>query len=174
MHDAQVPVGPMGLDDLRQAVVRAAQQAGLIVESALLASLTAHAYGQAGVLPLLSHASLSNITAAKVKLAVRHCQDDEGLTPDSEATLDGEVTTAGNVLWGASLNHSGPRVEEGSPALYRFKAETDLETCLGWITPFRFHSKIDFYASYVVNASTAEADAVSRNSDWEVERTGPF
>ncbi|MFF3489602.1 hypothetical protein ACFYXC_41245 [Streptomyces sp. NPDC002701] len=118
--------------------------------------------------------SVTNITAAKVKLAVRHCQDDDGLTPDSQATLDGEVTTAGNVLWGASLNHSQPRVEEGSPALYRFKGETDLETCLGWITPFCFHSKIDFYASYVVNASAAEADAISRNSDWEVERTGPF
>ncbi|MEW2397129.1 XRE family transcriptional regulator [Streptomyces sp. NPDC046862] len=58
MRDAQVPVGPMSLDELRRAVVRPAQQAGLTVEGALLASLTAQAHGQAGVLPLLSHALL--------------------------------------------------------------------------------------------------------------------
>jgi WD40 repeat protein len=58
MRDAQVPVGPMSLDELRRAVVKPAQQAGLTVEGALLASLTAQAHGQAGVLPLLSHALL--------------------------------------------------------------------------------------------------------------------
>ncbi|WP_221352014.1 XRE family transcriptional regulator [Streptomyces beigongshangae] len=58
MRDAQVPVGPMTLDELRQAVVKPARQAGLTVEGALLASLTAQAHGQAGVLPLLSHALL--------------------------------------------------------------------------------------------------------------------
>ncbi|MFJ6386863.1 XRE family transcriptional regulator [Streptomyces sp. NPDC091972] len=58
MRDAQVPVGPMSLDELRRAVVRPAQRAGLTVEGALLASLTAQAHGQAGVLPLLSHALL--------------------------------------------------------------------------------------------------------------------
>lgn len=58
MRDAQVPVGPMNLDELRRAVVKPAQQAGLTVEGALLASLTAQAHGQAGVLPLLSHALL--------------------------------------------------------------------------------------------------------------------
>ncbi|MFE7439675.1 XRE family transcriptional regulator [Streptomyces chartreusis] len=58
MRDAQVPVGPMNLDELRRAVVSPAQRAGLTVEGALLASLTAQAHGQAGMLPLLSHALL--------------------------------------------------------------------------------------------------------------------
>jgi WD40 repeat protein len=58
MRDAQVPVGPMSLDELRRAVVKPAQLAGLTVEGALLATLIAQAHGQAGVLPLLSHALL--------------------------------------------------------------------------------------------------------------------
>ncbi|CAL9471349.1 nSTAND1 domain-containing NTPase [Streptomyces sp. enrichment culture] len=58
MREAQVPVGPMCLDELRRAVVRPAQRAGLTVEGALLASLSAQAQGQAGMLPLLSHALL--------------------------------------------------------------------------------------------------------------------
>ncbi len=58
MRDAQVPVGPMSLDELRRAVVQPAQRAGLTIEGALLATLTAQAHGQAGVLPLLSHALL--------------------------------------------------------------------------------------------------------------------
>lgn len=58
MRDAQVPVGPMSLDELRRAVMRPAQRAGLTVEGALLATLIAQAHGQAGVLPLLSHALL--------------------------------------------------------------------------------------------------------------------
>ncbi|WP_399138410.1 NACHT and WD repeat domain-containing protein [Streptomyces sp. NBUA17] len=58
MRDAQVPVGPMGLDELRRAVVSPARRAGLTVEGALLASLCAQAQGQAGMLPLLSHGLL--------------------------------------------------------------------------------------------------------------------
>ncbi|MFG3273520.1 nSTAND1 domain-containing NTPase [Streptomyces luteogriseus] len=58
MRDAQVPVGPMNLDSLRQAVTKPAQRAGLSVEGALLATLTAQAQGRAGMLPLLSHALL--------------------------------------------------------------------------------------------------------------------
>lgn len=58
MRDAQVPVGPMNLDELRRAVVQPAQRAGLTIEGALLATLIAQAHNQAGVLPLLSHALL--------------------------------------------------------------------------------------------------------------------
>ncbi|MFG2133196.1 XRE family transcriptional regulator [Streptomyces sp. NPDC048751] len=58
MRDAQVPVGPMNLDSLRQAVTKPAQRAGLSVEGALLATLNAQAQGRAGMLPLLSHALL--------------------------------------------------------------------------------------------------------------------
>ncbi|MES4902006.1 MULTISPECIES: XRE family transcriptional regulator [unclassified Streptomyces] len=58
MRDAQVPVGPMSLDELRRAVVKPAHRAGLSVEGALLATLTAQAHAQPGMLPLLSHALL--------------------------------------------------------------------------------------------------------------------
>ncbi|MEG8275805.1 nSTAND1 domain-containing NTPase [Streptomyces sp. AHA2] len=58
MRDAQVPVGPMSLDELRRAVTQPARRAGLTIEGALLATLTAQAHGQTGVLPLLSHALL--------------------------------------------------------------------------------------------------------------------
>ncbi|WP_346185987.1 hypothetical protein [Streptomyces osmaniensis] len=56
--DAHVPVGPMTTDELRAAIVRPATRAGLTVEGALLAALTADAHGRPGALPLLSHALL--------------------------------------------------------------------------------------------------------------------
>ncbi|MEU3937985.1 WD40 repeat domain-containing protein [Streptomyces sp. NPDC029044] len=58
MRDGQMPVGPMTLEELRQAVVQPAQRAGLTVQGSLLAALTAQAHRQASVLPLLSHALL--------------------------------------------------------------------------------------------------------------------
>ncbi|AWK12516.1 XRE family transcriptional regulator [Streptomyces spongiicola] len=58
MRQARVPLGPMSPDELRRAVVQPARRAGLTVEGALLATLTAQAHGRAGALPLLSHALL--------------------------------------------------------------------------------------------------------------------
>ncbi|CAK7285971.1 WD_REPEATS_REGION domain-containing protein [Streptomyces misionensis JCM 4497] len=58
LRDAQVPVGPMSLEELRCAIVQPAVRSGLTVEGALLATLTAQAQGRPGVLPLLSHALL--------------------------------------------------------------------------------------------------------------------
>jgi hypothetical protein len=56
MQDAQVTVGPMAADELRRAITRPATGAGCAVESDLLSVLIAHVHGQAGMLPLLSHA----------------------------------------------------------------------------------------------------------------------
>ncbi|CAM3417489.1 PD40 domain-containing protein [Kibdelosporangium persicum] len=56
MVDAQVAVGPMTTGELRRAIVQPAVRAGCTVEGALLAELVAQAAGNAGVLPLLSHA----------------------------------------------------------------------------------------------------------------------
>ncbi|MFE0254484.1 XRE family transcriptional regulator [Streptomyces sp. NPDC059010] len=56
MRDAQMPVGPMELEDLRRAIVQPAVRAGLTVEGALVTTLATQALGQPGVLPLLSHA----------------------------------------------------------------------------------------------------------------------
>ncbi|ALG09489.1 helix-turn-helix domain-containing protein [Kibdelosporangium phytohabitans] len=58
MSDAQVAVGPMTTDELRRAIVQPAVQAGCTVEGALLSELVAQASGNAGMLPLLSHALL--------------------------------------------------------------------------------------------------------------------
>jgi WD40 repeat protein len=53
-----VPVGPLGDQALRQAVVGPARLAGLTVERALVVRVLADAAGQPGALPLVSHALL--------------------------------------------------------------------------------------------------------------------
>ncbi|GAB3728612.1 hypothetical protein GCM10027598_49190 [Amycolatopsis oliviviridis] len=58
MQDAQILVGPMNTEELRQAISRPAIDAGYRVENALVSRLVADATGQPGVLPLLSHALL--------------------------------------------------------------------------------------------------------------------
>lgn len=58
LREAQVVVGPMSAAELRRAVVEPARRAGLTVEGNLQATLVAHAHGQVGVLPLLSHSLL--------------------------------------------------------------------------------------------------------------------
>ncbi|OLF17273.1 hypothetical protein BU204_12615 [Actinophytocola xanthii] len=58
MNQGQVTVGPMTSEELRAAVVQPAVRAGHSVETALLTELVTRADGQAGALPLLSHALL--------------------------------------------------------------------------------------------------------------------
>ncbi|BCB91618.1 nSTAND1 domain-containing NTPase [Phytohabitans suffuscus] len=58
LRDRQVLVGPMGDDDLRRVVAGPGRRAGLKVEAALVEAAVADARGQAGSLPLLSHALL--------------------------------------------------------------------------------------------------------------------
>ncbi|MGW6447561.1 nSTAND1 domain-containing NTPase [Lentzea sp. NPDC055074] len=58
LRSNQVLVGPMGRDELCAAVSRPALSVGLSVERALLVTVVNEAVGQAGVLPLLSHALL--------------------------------------------------------------------------------------------------------------------
>ncbi|MBP2472450.1 WD40 repeat protein/transcriptional regulator with XRE-family HTH domain [Crossiella equi] len=58
LRDAQVLLGPMTADELREAVTRPALAAGQRLESALLAVLMAEAAGRPGALPLVSHALL--------------------------------------------------------------------------------------------------------------------
>ncbi|MGY1495061.1 nSTAND1 domain-containing NTPase [Streptomyces sp. QTS52] len=58
LRDAQLLVGPMTPAELREAVVRPAAAAGLLVERALTARLVAEVVDQPGALPMLSHALL--------------------------------------------------------------------------------------------------------------------
>ncbi|AGP51966.1 helix-turn-helix domain-containing protein [Streptomyces rapamycinicus] len=56
LREANLLVGPMSPAELREAVVRPAQSAGLIVERDLTARLVEEVHGAPGGLPLLSHA----------------------------------------------------------------------------------------------------------------------
>lgn len=58
LTDAQLLVGPMSAEELRQAIMRPAAKVGCTVETALVTRLVADATGQPGVLPLVSHALL--------------------------------------------------------------------------------------------------------------------
>ncbi|MFI7121904.1 hypothetical protein [Amycolatopsis sp. NPDC049868] len=58
LQDAQVTVGPMTAEEMRRAISRPAVRAGCTVETSLVTTLVGHAHGQAGVLPLVSHALL--------------------------------------------------------------------------------------------------------------------
>ncbi|WP_232109629.1 WD40 repeat domain-containing protein [Streptomyces buecherae] len=57
-RDAGLPIGPMGPEELREAIVGPATADGLVVERALTARLVKEAAGEVGALPLLSHALL--------------------------------------------------------------------------------------------------------------------
>ncbi|MFC9295137.1 hypothetical protein ACFTWH_18795 [Streptomyces sp. NPDC057011] len=56
MRDAQIAVGPMSSQELREAITRPAVLADCTVTGALLAAVVADAAGRPGALPLVSHA----------------------------------------------------------------------------------------------------------------------
>lgn len=58
LQDVTVLAGPMTREELREAIVKPAQTAGLIVERALTARLLDEGEGEPGALPLMSHALL--------------------------------------------------------------------------------------------------------------------
>ncbi|MFC6021488.1 helix-turn-helix domain-containing protein [Plantactinospora solaniradicis] len=58
LTDSQVLVGPMTAVEVRDAVTKPAEHAGLKVESALVAIIVAEVAGRVGVLPVASHALL--------------------------------------------------------------------------------------------------------------------
>jgi WD40 repeat protein len=58
LRDAQVLVGPLSPEELRQAITGPARECGFVLEGALLTAIITDAAGQAGALPLVSHALL--------------------------------------------------------------------------------------------------------------------
>ncbi|MGW1562774.1 nSTAND1 domain-containing NTPase [Streptomyces sp. NPDC002144] len=58
LQDSTVLAGPMSRDELREAITKPAQAAGMIVERSLTARLIEEVSGEPGPLPLLSHALL--------------------------------------------------------------------------------------------------------------------
>ncbi|MEV3978454.1 AAA family ATPase [Nonomuraea sp. NPDC049758] len=58
VRDSTVPVGPMSRPELREAIIRPAAAAGLIVQRELTATVIEEVAGEPGGLPLMSHALL--------------------------------------------------------------------------------------------------------------------
>src|SRR5918994_3656119 len=58
LEDRQAPVGPMSEDELRRAIERPAERAGLLLEPGLVEGILRDVVGQPGALPLLSHSLL--------------------------------------------------------------------------------------------------------------------
>jgi Novel STAND NTPase 1/WD domain, G-beta repeat len=58
LRDTQILVGPLGPEQLREVIVRPAEQAGMTVDSALVATALAETGTEPGALALLSHALL--------------------------------------------------------------------------------------------------------------------
>lgn len=98
LQDAQVTIGPMTADELRRAITQPARLAGCAVESDLLSVLIAHAHGQAGSLPLLSHALLQTWRRRKgntLTLAGFHATGGvDGALVRTAETAFGAMTTA--------------------------------------------------------------------------------
>ncbi len=58
LEDRQALVGPMSEDELRRAIERPAEQAGLVLEPGLVEGILRDVVGEPGALPLLSHSLL--------------------------------------------------------------------------------------------------------------------
>ncbi len=58
LNDAQILVGPMSVEELREAITAPAARVGCMVESALVSKVIADTAGEDAVLPLVSHALL--------------------------------------------------------------------------------------------------------------------
>ncbi|MFJ1581984.1 hypothetical protein ACIOC1_01495 [Streptomyces sp. NPDC088197] len=78
LQDATLLAGPMDRDELREAVVRPAQAAGLIVERALSARVVAEVVGEPGGLPLMSHALLETWRRRAGRALTERAYDEAG------------------------------------------------------------------------------------------------
>ena len=58
LEDRQALIGPMTEEELRQAIERPAEQAGLVLEPGLVEAILRDIVGEPGALPLLSHSLL--------------------------------------------------------------------------------------------------------------------
>ncbi|MFF4402568.1 hypothetical protein [Streptomyces sp. NPDC001480] len=78
LQDGTVLVGPMSRDELREAVVKPAQAAGMIVERALTTRILDEVEGEPGALPLLSHALLETWRRRKGRALTTHAYEAAG------------------------------------------------------------------------------------------------
>lgn len=94
LRDAQVLVGPMTAEELRQAITGPAERIGCRVETALVSQLIADATGQPGVLPLLSHALLQTWRRRHGTLLTLTGYHSTGGIPDALARTAEDLYTA--------------------------------------------------------------------------------
>ncbi|TVZ90531.1 helix-turn-helix domain-containing protein [Streptomyces sp. BK340] len=78
LQDGTVLVGPMSREDLRKAIVRPAQAAGLIVERGLTTRILSQVEGEPGALPLMSHALLETWRRRKGRALTREAYEAAG------------------------------------------------------------------------------------------------
>jgi WD40 repeat protein len=78
LQDGTVLAGPMSRDELRQAIVKPAQAAGLIVERSLTARILDEVEGEPGALPLMSHALLETWRRRKGRALVLEAYEAAG------------------------------------------------------------------------------------------------
>lgn len=78
LQDGTVLVGPMSRDELRQAIVKPAQTAGLIVERGLTTRILNEVEGEPGALPLMSHALLETWRRRKGRALTREAYEAAG------------------------------------------------------------------------------------------------
>lgn len=93
LHDAQVLVGPMDLDQMRDVIVKPAERAGMTVESALVATALAEIGTEAGIEPgalaLVSHALLETWRhSPRGHLTLRAYQEAGGVSNAVAATAE--------------------------------------------------------------------------------------
>ncbi|MEH0580288.1 nSTAND1 domain-containing NTPase [Streptomyces sp. B21-108] len=78
LQDGTVLAGPMSRDDLRQAIVKPAQAAGLIVERELTTRILDEVQGEPGALPLMSHALLETWRRRRGRALTRDAYESAG------------------------------------------------------------------------------------------------
>ncbi|MEV6949560.1 helix-turn-helix domain-containing protein [Streptomyces sp. NPDC051172] len=78
LQDGTVLAGPMSRDELRQAIVKPAQAAGLIVERSLTERILDEVGGEPGALPLMSHALLETWRRRKGRALVLEAYEAAG------------------------------------------------------------------------------------------------
>ncbi|WP_330343072.1 nSTAND1 domain-containing NTPase [Streptomyces sp. NBC_00557] len=78
LQEATVLAGPMSRDELRDAIVKPAQTAGLIVERTLTTRIVEEVEGEPGALPLMSHALLETWRRRKGRALTAQAYDAAG------------------------------------------------------------------------------------------------
>lgn len=93
LRDGGLAVRPMTADELREAVVRPAQAAGLLVERSLAATVVEEVLDRPGALPMLSHALLETWRRRKGRMLTTAAYEAAG-------GIDGAIAASAEAVYG--------------------------------------------------------------------------